>query len=626
MSPDWYTQAADNNNNNDSQRFTVIEAEQTSTASSSTDGRGRPPWRLADDQSFKVSISLKVSPINTASPKPFSDVAGLTHGSGMTGASHASTSSGKSSSAGSRTCAKEGTITLDIPARLWQVLDKGRYCIVRKLGYGQYSSVWLARDKGEDRFVSLKILTCEATKALSGTSPLSDELGLLQKIADGDQGHPGFRHNIKYYGSFEFPGPHGKHHCVITEVLGYSLEYVRTLNPNGDRRVQTSTVKRVVKHIVRGLEYLHDVRGIVHADIKHDNILFRPVDVAAVVAHELSADPSACYDCGTEISPPVVPTVSQVLPLSTELFIREDHLEAVVSDVGHSHWRDRHFQEIIQPAALRAPEVILGYRWDTPADIWNLGCIVMELLIGFWLFEPNKESGWGVEEDHLVRMTEALDTRFDVEFLSKCMHKDQFFTADGSFAHFDAHKEPTWTIRRLLEAFSLEQDEAEIVEAERFILRCLRLVPEERATAGDLANDTWLETNSMTGPTTVSCYITEILTDSTTCTHKAQYPRSPSAIIKEFIRVRLKVESIEELVFGLGTGIEQRPCIFFVGALGAFLAKALSTFLGSRMFRGIIAANGNINLDWGRRGLRWRFLALLGLDDRFANGNFPKSM
>lgn len=103
----------------------------------------------------------------------------------------------------------------------------------------------------EDRFVSLKILTCEATKALSGTSPLSDELGLLQKIADGDQGHPGFRHNIKYYGSFEFMGPHGKHRCVITEVLGYRLEYVRRLNPGGDRRVQTNTVKRVVKQIVR---------------------------------------------------------------------------------------------------------------------------------------------------------------------------------------------------------------------------------------------------------------------------------------------------------------------------------------------------------------------------------------
>lgn len=31
---------------------------------------------------------------------------------------------------------------------------------------------------------------------------------------------------------------------------------------------------------------------------------------------------------------------------------------------------------IIQPYALRAPEVILGSSWDTSADIWNLGCLV----------------------------------------------------------------------------------------------------------------------------------------------------------------------------------------------------------------------------------------------------------
>ena len=32
--------------------------------------------------------------------------------------------------------------------------------------------------------------------------------------------------------------------------------------------------------------------------------------------------------------------------------------------------------DIIQPYALRAPEVILGNSWHTSADIWNLGCLV----------------------------------------------------------------------------------------------------------------------------------------------------------------------------------------------------------------------------------------------------------
>jgi serine/threonine-protein kinase SRPK3 len=33
------------------------------------------------------------------------------------------------------------------PARLRQPLEGGQFCIVRKLGWGFYSSVWLARDK-----------------------------------------------------------------------------------------------------------------------------------------------------------------------------------------------------------------------------------------------------------------------------------------------------------------------------------------------------------------------------------------------------------------------------------------------------------------------------------------------
>jgi serine/threonine-protein kinase SRPK3 len=31
----------------------------------------------------------------------------------------------------------------------------------------------------------------------------------------------------------------------------------------------------------------------------------------------------------------------------------------------------------VQPLELRAPEVILGYPWSTPIDIWSVGCLVM---------------------------------------------------------------------------------------------------------------------------------------------------------------------------------------------------------------------------------------------------------
>lgn len=38
--------------------------------------------------------------------------------------------------------------------------------------------------------------------------------------------------------------------------------------------------------------------------------------------------------------------------------------------------RENRFAQLIQPHALRAPEVIIGAEWDTKADIWNLGCLV----------------------------------------------------------------------------------------------------------------------------------------------------------------------------------------------------------------------------------------------------------
>lgn len=39
-------------------------------------------------------------------------------------------------------------------------------------------------------------------------------------------------------------------------------------------------------------------------------------------------------------------------------------------------WGDHHLTEWIQPASLRAPEVILGMKWDTKVDVWSTACMV----------------------------------------------------------------------------------------------------------------------------------------------------------------------------------------------------------------------------------------------------------
>ena len=97
-----------------------------------------------------------------------------------------------------------------------------------------------------------------------GADQRSDEQGLLEKIASAQPTHRGFQHTLKFHESFEFKGPHGTHCCLVTEALGYSMNYIRKLRDDGDCRVAPSIVKKVIRQVLLGLEYLHDECGIVH--------------------------------------------------------------------------------------------------------------------------------------------------------------------------------------------------------------------------------------------------------------------------------------------------------------------------------------------------------------------------
>ena len=43
------------------------------------------------------------------------------------------------------------------------------------------------------------------------------------------------------------------------------------------------------------------------------------------------------------------------------------------------------------PSLFRAPEVILGVPFDESIDIWSLGCVLAELLLGWPLFPGSCE-------------------------------------------------------------------------------------------------------------------------------------------------------------------------------------------------------------------------------------------
>ncbi|KAJ1303869.1 hypothetical protein OPQ81_008287 [Rhizoctonia solani] len=310
-----------------------------------------------------------------------------------------------------------------------QLLEHGRFVIMRKLGWGLYSSVWLAHDRKEVRPVAIKILTCEATRALE--SQKSDEICILEKIASTDREHEGSRHTLMFYETFDITGPHGLHRCIVTEPLGCNIAHLQ--KEAEYQPLDLQVVKTITRQVLLGLDYLHNSCGIIHTDLTFDNIMFRPDKLTFCVAASLTSEPSRAYCFDTSKPPSVVPIVSQSIRIcGPPLEPGEVRLDAAIVDFGRAHWADRHFHEHIQPPALRAPEVNLGYPWDGSVDVWNLGCLIMELLTACWLFETFKMEEWDREEDHLVRVTQTLEEQFPLDFLEKCERRNQYFKEDGT--------------------------------------------------------------------------------------------------------------------------------------------------------------------------------------------------
>ncbi|EEQ86203.1 hypothetical protein RJZ56_003596 [Blastomyces dermatitidis] len=158
-----------------------------------------------------------------------------------------------------------------------ETYNEGRYIVLRKLGWGHFSTVWLSRDTTNERHVALKVV--RSAKHYSETA--NDEIKLLKKIAEANPSHPGRRHVVSLLDDFVHYGPNGDHVCMVFEVLGENLlGLIRRWNHRG---IPMPLVKQITKQVLLGLDYLHRECGIIHTDLKPENVLIEIGDVEQIV-------------------------------------------------------------------------------------------------------------------------------------------------------------------------------------------------------------------------------------------------------------------------------------------------------------------------------------------------------
>ena len=80
-------------------------------------------------------------------------------------------------------------------------------------------------------------------------------------------------------------------------------------------------------------------------------------------------------------------------------------------DLGNACWVHKHFSDDIQTRQYRCPEVIVGAKYDTSADMWSLACICFELLTGDLLFDPRAGDGYVAAPPLLLLLLRPLRPR-----------------------------------------------------------------------------------------------------------------------------------------------------------------------------------------------------------------------
>ncbi|EEH37963.2 hypothetical protein PAAG_00884 [Paracoccidioides lutzii Pb01] len=370
------------------------------------------------------------------------------------------------------------------PVSLGDTFDAGRYRILRKLGYGQYSTVWLARDFKSQRYVAIKALRADCYGG--------SERDILSKIMDISKRskHTGRYFVLRALDQFIHTGPNGDHAFFVFDVLGHHLYHQCSKYEDG--RLPVGVVKTIARQLLLGLDFLHNECDIIHtADIHPKNILVALENSdTAISRHLLEVPPRTDTQSGAEL--PLREIIKT--PLIAEM--KEPVIKII--DFGLATWRHKYLTHLIQSPALRAPEVTIGAPWDTKVDIWTLGCLIMEFIQGIILFsgKASEDGSWTADDDRLARTIEALGP-FPTEFLEKGTRTADFFCETGDLRRIPNLKPTSFEslINGPTKPFLKPDDmpDSEVPIFIDFLKGMLTINPDFRLSAADLLQHEWLK-------------------------------------------------------------------------------------------------------------------------------------
>lgn len=221
------------------------------------------------------------------------------------------------------------------------------YTILSLIGAGGMGEVFLARDTILERRVALKLLPFRFTRKTERLERFVREAKAASAL-----NHPNI---ITIYEIGEVATAMGKTHFIASEFIeGQTL---RKYRPESENRLRQTL--NIAVQVASALDAAHKA-GIVHRDIKPDNVMLRPDGFVKVLDFGLAK----------LMPPPVVDTQVQTLA------------ESMKTRPGI----------ILGTLRYMSPEQARGRSVDARSDIFSLGVVVYEMLTGEALFAGESDA------------------------------------------------------------------------------------------------------------------------------------------------------------------------------------------------------------------------------------------
>jgi len=323
--------------------------------------------------------------------------------------------------------------------------------------------------------------------------------------------HPGYTHVRFMLDTFKIKSKNGEHLCIVYHVLREPIDECQQKFPQG--LFSSDKLRRLLPALLKGLDYMHSECHVVHTDLKPDNIMMGLGDDPNAVLEKFvdyqHAHPQPRKAPDSHYGHVVYKSCSDLLLVGDDdkgKSITDAALaSAKITDIGLAEFGDRGPQhKAIQSNAFTCPEVLLGAGWSYPADIWNLGVMMWDIVETQGLFDHiNTAPGKYHANEHLALMICLLGPP-PKELLDRGLKTSNYFSYDRE------KEEYVFKSQKLVDKwiFDMSWDNAvrrmQGANKESFIdfaKKAICWLPEKRWTAAQLLEHPWLKSQ----PGSVTC-------------------------------------------------------------------------------------------------------------------------